>query len=89
MLCSADGRFAALDIASGAKSGAPILHGNDHDNHAMVMSPDGQRFAFLSQKGAAMDYYLSDTKPGSMPQRVERTGKFSALGDTAAFIEWR
>ncbi|MGP3961681.1 hypothetical protein ACTWPT_37360 [Nonomuraea sp. 3N208] len=89
VLCSADGRFAALDIASGAKPGAPILPSNDHDNHAMVISPDGQRFAFLSQKGAAMDYYLCDTKPGSTPQKVERTGEFSALGDTAAFIEWR
>ncbi|MBB5780214.1 PD40 domain-containing protein [Nonomuraea jabiensis] len=89
VLCSADGRFAALDIASGAKPGAPIVPSNDYDNHAMVISPDGQRFAFLSEKGAATDYYLCDTTPGSTPQKVERTGEFSALGDTAAFIEWR
>ncbi|WP_433513473.1 hypothetical protein ACQP2T_59520 [Nonomuraea sp. CA-143628] len=89
VLCSADGRFAALDIASGARAGAPIVPSNDYSNHAMVISPDGQRFAFLSQKGAAINYYLCDTKPGSTPQKVERTGKFSTLGDTAAFIEWR
>ncbi|GAA3220883.1 hypothetical protein [Nonomuraea helvata] len=89
VLCSEDGRFAALDIAAGAQPGAPILPSNDHDNHAMVISPDGQRFAFLSQKGAAINYYLCDTKPGSTPQKIERTGEFSTLGDTAAFIEWR
>ncbi|MEU7855615.1 hypothetical protein [Nonomuraea sp. NPDC049141] len=89
VLCSTDGRFAALDIASGAKPGAPIVPSNDYNNHAMVISPDGQRFAFLSEKGAAKNYYLCDTKPGSTPQKVERTGEFSTLGDTAAFIEWR
>ncbi|MFG6193968.1 hypothetical protein [Nonomuraea sp. JJY05] len=89
VLCSEDGRFAALDTASDAKPGAPIIPSNDYSNHAMVISPDGQRFAFLSENGAAKDYYLCDTKPGSTPQKVERTGKFSALGDAAAFIEWR
>lgn len=89
VLCGENGRYAALDIAPGAKPGPPILPSNDHRNSAMVISPDGGRFAFLSQKGAALDYYLCDTKPGSTPQKVERTGKFSTLGDTAAFIEWR
>ncbi len=89
VLCGENGRFAALDIAPGAKPGPPILPSNDHRNRALVISPDGRRFAFLSQKGAAMDYYLSDTKPGSTPQKIERTGEFATLGDTAAFIEWR
>ncbi|MEQ4715849.1 hypothetical protein [Nonomuraea sp. B19D2] len=89
VLCEADDRFAALDIASGAKPGAPILPSNDHQNYGMVISPDSQRFAFLSAKGAAKDYYLCDTKPGSTPKKIERTGEFSTLGDTAAFIEWR
>lgn len=93
VLCDAkstrEGRFATLDISPEAKPGAPIVPDNDHGNNGMVVSPDGQKFAFLSAKGTVRDYYLCDTKPGSTPKKVERTGEFSTLGDTAVFIDWR
>lgn len=78
-----------LDISPGMKPEAPIVPDNDHQNNGMVVSPDGQKFAFLSAKGTARDYYLCDAKPGSTPKKVERTGEFSTLGDTAVFIDWR
>ena len=86
---TAEQRFAAIDITPGAKPGAPIVPSNDHKNYGMVISPDGQKFVFLSLKGSAQDYFLSDTKPGSTPKKIERTGEFSTLGDTAVFIDWR
>lgn len=93
VLCDArntyEGRFAILDISPGMKPGAPIVPDNDHQNNGMVVSPDGQKFAFLSAKGTTRDYYLCDAKPGSTPKKVERTGEFSTLGDTAVFIDWR
>ncbi|MDX3233320.1 hypothetical protein [Streptomyces sp. ME19-01-6] len=58
-------------------------------NYDALISPDGQKFAFRSVKGAANDYYLCDTKPGSTPKKVERAGEFSTLGDTAVLIDWR
>ncbi|TDE39903.1 hypothetical protein E1295_32715 [Nonomuraea mesophila] len=84
-----DDRFATVDTTPGAEPGAPIVPENDHRNEPMVISPDGQRFVFLSAKGAARDHFISGTEPGSTPEKVERTGPFATLGDTAVFIEWR
>jgi hypothetical protein len=84
-----DNRFAAVDASTDAKPGAPVLPDNDHLNFAMVLSPDRQKFVFRSVKGATNDYFLSDTKPGSTPKKIKRTGAFSTLGDGAVFIDWR
>ncbi|MDN5383482.1 MULTISPECIES: hypothetical protein [Streptomyces] len=81
-------RFGVLDIASEAKP-VPVVPGNDHRNYGMVVSPDGQKFAFLSPKGTASDYFLCGTEPGSTPKKIQRTGESATLGDFAVFIEWR
>jgi len=85
----ADHRFAAFDASKDAKPGAPVLPRNDHENFAMVLSPDRQEFAFRSVKGTVSNYFLSGTKPGSTPNKVKKTGAFSTLGDGAVFIDWR
>ncbi|MFD0475158.1 hypothetical protein ACFQ0B_48095 [Nonomuraea thailandensis] len=90
VLCGTnDYNFRTLDLSAGAKPSAPILPENDHVNRGMVISPDGQRFAFLSQEGTSRDFYLSSTKPKSTPTKVEKTGSLSALSGTAVVLEWR
>ncbi|MGW0434518.1 hypothetical protein ACWDV4_18515 [Micromonospora sp. NPDC003197] len=42
---------------------------------------------FLSAAGTEREYWITATKPGATPQKVERTGEFSVLGDTAVFVE--
>ena len=67
----------------------PILPDNNRENTGMVISPDSTQVVFLSAAETEREYWISATQPGATPQRVERTGEFSVLGDTAVFIEWR
>jgi hypothetical protein len=55
----------------------------------MVISPDGGRVVFLSVAGTEREYWITATRPGATPNRVEPTGELSDLGDTVVFIEWR
>lgn len=82
-------RFSTIDLTADAKPSAPILPSNDHENFVLGISPDGQRFAFLSVKETARDYYVSDLKPGSTPTKIEPNGEFANMLDTLFFLDWR
>lgn len=84
-----DHRLVTVDITPGAQPGAAILPENDRANYPMAVSPDGRQFVFVAAQRTSKEYYLSATTPGSTPVKIERSGPFSALGDNAAFVEWR
>ncbi|MEV4756098.1 hypothetical protein AB0J86_13440 [Micromonospora sp. NPDC049559] len=79
------------DLPDNRPAGAsdPLLPENDHENLGEVISPDGQRFVFVSSQGEAKDLYVAATKPGSTPQKIERTGDLAVLGPGAVMIDWR
>lgn len=90
VLCSGpDKRFSTLDIAPNATAGAPILPSNDRNNYLLAISPDGQKFAFLSVKEEKRDYYVSDVKPGSTPTKVEPPAEFAQMIDKLFVLDWR
>lgn len=85
-----DDNLAPISVNATAKTPRhTILPSNNRDNTGMVISPDGARVVFLSAAGTEREYWISATQPGATPQRVEPTGEFSVLGDTAVFVEWR
>ncbi|GAB3834127.1 hypothetical protein [Dactylosporangium cerinum] len=91
LLCSAgDANLAAVAVdGPTSQEQQPILPDTNRTNIGMVISPDGGQVVFLSAAGTEREYWISGTKRGATPKKVERTGEFSALGDTAVFIEWR
>ncbi|BCJ33800.1 hypothetical protein Athai_13030 [Actinocatenispora thailandica] len=82
-------RFSTLDLTPDAKLSAPILPSNDHKNFVLGISPDGQRFAFLSVKETERHYFVSDLKPGSTPKKIEPSGEFANMLDALFFLDWR
>ncbi|MFD0746008.1 hypothetical protein ACFQ1L_32315 [Phytohabitans flavus] len=91
LLCPfGNGSLAALDVDGGTSTPrGPILPDNDRETTGMVISPDGSQVVFLSAFEKEREYWISATQPSSTPQKVEQSGAFSVLGDTAIFIEWR
>ncbi|WP_432968262.1 hypothetical protein [Dactylosporangium sp. CA-233914] len=87
LLC---GNVAAVSVDGPKnKEKQPILPDTNRSNIGMVISPDGGHVVFLSVARTESEYWITETKPGATPKKVERTGEFSVLGDTAVFLEWR
>ncbi|TDO66437.1 hypothetical protein EV651_1042 [Kribbella sp. VKM Ac-2571] len=90
VLCDGPGgRFSTLDVAPNAKPSAPILPANDHNNYVLGISPDGQRFAFLSVMESERHYYVSDLQPGSVPTKIEPPAEFSKMIGALFVLDWR
>ncbi|GAA0710935.1 hypothetical protein Drose_24940 [Dactylosporangium roseum] len=92
LLCSigSDDNLAVVTVdGPKGKERQPILPDTNRSNIGMVISPDGGQVVFLSASGTEREYWITATKPGATPKKVERTGEFSTLGDTAVFVEWR
>ena len=90
VLCSGpDERFSTLDVTPNATRSAPILPSNDRNNYILGISPDGQKFAFLSVKEEKRDYYVSDVKPGSTPTKVGPPADFAQMLGKLFVLDWR
>jgi hypothetical protein len=74
----------AVDSTAGAER-QPILPDNDRDNIGMVISPDGGHVVFLSVAGTERAYWITATRPGATPKKIEIAG----LSGSAVFVEWR
>ena len=90
VLCSGpDNRFSTFDLTPNAAASGPILPSNDRNNYVLGISPDGQKFAFLSVKEEKRDYYVSDVKPGSTPTKVEPPADFARMIGKLFVLDWR
>lgn len=89
LLCEVPNNFVAAGLASKAELGSSILPENTHENFAMAISPDGAKFTFVSGDGEKQEHWISDTSPGSTPEKIKPGGDFAALGGTPIFFDWR
>ncbi|KAF4408545.1 hypothetical protein [Streptomyces lycii] len=89
VLCTELSNYSRVDLGPNAQPGEPILPENSDRLFTTAASPGGEQISFITEDGDLYEHWITDTTPGSTPEKVEPGGDFAALESTPVFIDWR